>query len=284
MSSILKALKKVENRYPEAIEVRSWPRKIDAKKAVSGSARRFPFFNRVTLIILAVSLVVGLTWYILLRNPSFVKKFLLPGNAYVPKKAVPVPRPRKITPPAKTAVEKTPEAESDQAPPTVGTESVPATESLENKIPPESFSDIPPEVEKKKIREPVAEAPVLKKEKRRVIASVKDSKIPDPSPPPVAREKETPQKIKTGKKNKTAKPAVRKPRRKNEPIATDSTGETGLNLQALVWSDDPGSCLAVIDDIIVRKGGRVKGYIVSGIGRNHVIVRKSGKKWKLKFK
>ncbi len=134
----------------------------------------------------------------------------------------------------------------------------------------------------------IEKTPVQKREKRKIIASVKDSKISEPASLPVVKKPPIVAKKETGKKlvEKKAKPAkaAAKISTKKKPSLAGPAEETGLNLQALVWSDDPGSCLAVIDDIIVRKGGRVKGFTVANIERNHVIVRKSGKKWKLMFK
>lgn len=56
-----------------------------------------------------------------------------------------------------------------------------------------------------------------------------------------------------------------------------------LELQAIVWSDDPESCFAVINGRIVRTGGTVDGVAVSEIGKDSVSLRLGGRTWTMRM-
>jgi len=56
-----------------------------------------------------------------------------------------------------------------------------------------------------------------------------------------------------------------------------------LKVQALVWSDDPGSRWAMVNDRIVRTGSSIDGATVTYIGEDHIIVKEGGEEWELKF-
>lgn len=55
--------------------------------------------------------------------------------------------------------------------------------------------------------------------------------------------------------------------RRSEAIIPD------LELQAIVWSEDPKSCSAMINGRLVPLGGEVGGFTVDEIGRNYVSVK-----------
>jgi hypothetical protein len=55
--------------------------------------------------------------------------------------------------------------------------------------------------------------------------------------------------------------------RRSETIIPD------LELQAIVWSEDPKSCAAMINGRLVPLGGEVGGFTVDEIGRNYVSVK-----------
>jgi hypothetical protein len=56
-----------------------------------------------------------------------------------------------------------------------------------------------------------------------------------------------------------------------------------LELQAIVWSDDPASCFAVINGRIVRPGGMVDGVSVVEIDKETVSLKLGEKTWTLRM-
>jgi hypothetical protein len=57
----------------------------------------------------------------------------------------------------------------------------------------------------------------------------------------------------------------------------------GLELQAIVWSDDPRSCFAVINGRIVRSGGMVDGVSVLEVGKDSVSLKLGDRTWTLRM-
>jgi hypothetical protein len=56
-----------------------------------------------------------------------------------------------------------------------------------------------------------------------------------------------------------------------------------LELQAVVWSDDPRSCFAVINGRIVRSGGMVDGVSVLEVGKDSVSLKLGDRTWTLRI-
>jgi hypothetical protein len=56
-----------------------------------------------------------------------------------------------------------------------------------------------------------------------------------------------------------------------------------LELQAIVWSEDPKSCSAMINGRLVRSGERVGEFTVDEIGRNYVSVKSGLRSGKLRM-
>jgi hypothetical protein len=67
-------------------------------------------------------------------------------------------------------------------------------------------------------------------------------------------------------------------------IPVKQARESGLYLQAIAWSSDPMSRIAVINGQVLREGGSVERVIVSHIGKNEVIFRKQKEQWKQLFR
>ncbi|MDY7037683.1 MAG: hypothetical protein SV375_16165 [Thermodesulfobacteriota bacterium] len=75
MSSILKALKRLENQQPQKDDGQSQTRKIDTKKAMNKRAKGTWLFNRVlSLSFLFIFLVVG-GWFIFNNKTRLIKMF-----------------------------------------------------------------------------------------------------------------------------------------------------------------------------------------------------------------
>ncbi len=60
--------------------------------------------------------------------------------------------------------------------------------------------------------------------------------------------------------------------------------ETDMNLQAIVWADNPDQKMVVVNDRILHEGASEKGVVISLIGEDYVIFFKNGEKWKQTIK
>jgi hypothetical protein len=56
-----------------------------------------------------------------------------------------------------------------------------------------------------------------------------------------------------------------------------------LELQAVVWSDNPESCFAVINGHIVRANGMVEGVTVTEISPDAVFLKHGDKAWRIRM-
>ena len=77
------------------------------------------------------------------------------------------------------------------------------------------------------------------------------------------------------------------PKVASEPLAklpVRQANDTGLELQAIAWSDDTGSRIAVINSRIVREGGAVEGVSVVRINPDGVVFKNGGETWQQDFR
>ena len=66
-------------------------------------------------------------------------------------------------------------------------------------------------------------------------------------------------------------------------IPVKQTGESKLELQAIAWSSDPKSRLAVVNGRVVREGESIDSVIIMHIGKDEVIFKKGSEEWKQLF-
>jgi hypothetical protein len=66
-------------------------------------------------------------------------------------------------------------------------------------------------------------------------------------------------------------------------IPVKQPNQTKIELQAIAWSKDPKSRLAVINGLILRERESIDNVIVMHIGKDEVIFKKGGEEWKQIF-
>lgn len=127
-----------------------------------------------------------------------------------------------------------------------------------------------------KLSEPDKEEATQKEEFREDPEKRKQS---DPPQPNSARERNSPSKTAAEKENPTTVPAKTPPTREEGPPIEGPE----LKLQAIVWSESPENCFAVINGVIVRVGGKVEGVSVTEIGTDYVSFKSGQRTWKTKM-
>jgi hypothetical protein len=142
----------------------------------------------------------------------------------------------------------------------------------------------------KKVREAkISTVPISQREQAREPASV--VKKPAPEPERMVKKEE---RIPLPSRDETALPVLAKPLQESAPqvsIKPAAAIETGmseapipdLELQAIVWSEDPKNCSAMINGRLVRSRDQVGGFTVDEIGRNYVSVRSGLRSGKLRM-
>jgi len=61
------------------------------------------------------------------------------------------------------------------------------------------------------------------------------------------------------------------------------SNQTKIEVQAIAWSNDPKSRLAVINGLILRERESIDNVIVMHIGKDEVIFKKGSEEWKQMF-
>jgi hypothetical protein len=88
------------------------------------------------------------------------------------------------------------------------------------------------------------------------------------------------------------KTIVRKDDEKHEPyvkpgqfagVPVKRSSETKIEIQAIAWSKDPISRLAVINGLILREGESIDNVMIVDIGKDAVVFEKDEQKWKQVF-
>jgi len=85
-------------------------------------------------------------------------------------------------------------------------------------------------------------------------------------------------------KRKAEKSGQNSKNRRILSIPVKQAAESKLQLQAIAWSSDPKSRIAVINGRVLREGGSVERVLVTHIGKNEVIFKKGREEWKQLFR
>lgn len=262
MSSILKALKKLESDSSHQDIFIPWPRNIQRKRnGITDTGRTGRTAKKIILIAaLLVIVASGAMWFG--RKQVSIKGLDSGTISSSVKEETKKPAAELKTPyhPAPSALEKKPLPVSKQEStlvekpkprpkkPTVG------APRHQKRVTP-TTSPVKPYQEKKFESFNKAQSPLIEKE----------TKPPTPM-------------LKSDKEEKSA--VI--PKKQSSPI--EQMDGNRLKLDAIAWSDDPKKRIAVINGRIVREGESVEGYVIIRIDVEEVIVREGGKSWRLVFR
>ena len=254
MSSILKALKKLENGFSEQREIRPRLQKRLKKKSIHQRVIGAWLDNKRFFIIFAVVILAVGGWLVLNRESREE---------------------------GQTTVAKT------------------TTKSVESVGIPEKKASIPNMVQQKRPigkdiekSEPNTKAAKMKtispsKLERKAPALFAKKEINPPNPLSHAEKKASVPNInqkETSTREDEEKSEQNIKAERFESIPLKQANETRLEIQAIAWSSDPESRIAVVNSRIVREGGSVEGAFVTNIGKDEIIFRKGGEEWRQIFR
>lgn len=283
MSSILKALKKLEKESPQQDESVSWPQKIDTKKAISQNTRGALIFKKFIAVFFMAAVLAAGVWLFLGEKPFRIKKYFA-GAGFFNKSDG---EEKTASGPVRKKVEKRPVQ-------------VPRREIVEKKMPrlsarkttrvsvPKMDTGAAKTSEKsgpvKKVDQKmlahvrkVSEKP-LKAEARgengideRVTISEKKSSGPglDQRKTPAMRQAEKPDSGETAEERKFM----------SAKIMDDSK----LELQAIAWSVDVKKRIAVVNGRVLREGATIEEFTITRIGKDEVVIMVGNEFRKLVF-
>ncbi len=363
MSSILNALKKLENQTSQQQQDQPWPQ-VDTKEAIRKRARGTWLFHRLAVFILILGVLIGLGaggWFLMgrrlsLEAPDPVAEKAHPASTVIAKtKKEPVTPERSSVPDIsqkKREQRSQTTGKGQESQKTLGSDAPEKESSSKTRASSltKNVRDTSEDVRKRakpvmSIAEKKPSAPRKSREIRKPPASVKTgsampgpslaeekppepsriSNVPKPPPAPFEKIKEEPERpvltekmaaeldmlqdaidemrdvadmekaaqlellekeIRTLRDREIAKPSPQETRRSPAPSPErrpKRVSNSKFKVQALVWSDDPKRRFAVINNRVVRTGGSVDGALLTHIGNDHVILKKGGEEWELKF-
>ena len=276
MSSILKALKRIEGESPPQ-SFPSLPDSVDPKQSVSSNARRLWFLRRLITVSLILLVIVAAA-ILIYHQRQFIAAKLFSAES-------PAVKPQK---------EGSPEEKSN-----LFRAKIPRTSSKQVKRKPgqtrlakHRTKTAAPGQNTKVFREDVnPQRPAVAVDRQTpktmpVISQQRpDSGTTDKksAPKKTSRKKLTASKKSiVGKRAAASTPAagVKKP---GKAKTYDKLNDSKLKLQALAWSSDAGRRMAVINGRIVREGESVDGYQINQIRQEDVVVTDGRQSWSLEF-
>ncbi len=283
MSSILKALKKLEKESPRQEEAVSWPQKIDTKKAISKRTKGTWIYRKFISVFFVVVLLAAGVWLFLSQKPVWIKKYFV-GAGFFDRNS----------------------GESKTA-------SIRIRKDVKKGPVPVSKREI---FQKKMTGPSIVKASRPDSQKRNT-GTVKDSKKPDQvkkvdrkKPAPVRKTHENTLKMglneKAGNDERDAIPETKTSRTgmdQKKPATLmkaerPGPGETAeekkfvsakimddsrLELQAIAWSLDVKKRIAVINGRVVREGATIEEFTISRIGKDEVFIMVGNEFRKLVF-
>ena len=254
MSSILKALKKIESELPEKGETLFLQQEIDTQKIIHKRIKNNLRFNKQFFIIFAAIILAAGGGLVLGRKPW--EKVPSPVAKTETKHSKPLSRIGEKTADRNLSQKKKP-AKRDG-------EKIAAVTQAANK-------EFPPAITPRE-KEPIS----VKRTEVKVSKSLSrnDKRIAGQN----LIQKDNNIKYRAEKSGQYSK------NRRILSIPVKQAGESKLQLQAIAWSSDPKSRIAVVNGRVLREGGSVEKVLITHIGKNEVIFKKGREEWKQMFR
>lgn len=304
MSSILKALKKLESEAPPRTEdaAPSLQRAMNVRRTIHDRFQKARLIRGLLLTLAGITILTAGAWLYLNRRQLPIVKEVYPGGE-IARSVSPPPdwEAQTVSPPSPAPVPETPVTTADQRPA------------------PEAERPPPPEPER---LASVSEAPAVK---RPIQGTPAPRNPPTPKKPPARTPVRThssepaparPKPTETAAKSEISRPpetapvpppaaASPKPEPPPAPAPADpppptqtaaASGSSGLyaslaqrsdprfHIQALVWSPDTAGRMAMINGNIVKTGGVVGDARILHIGENFLVFQEKGNRWRQPFR
>jgi len=281
LSSILKALKKIEEASPPPEAFPSLPRPVDSQQALNSKTAKRRRLRRI-LIFLALLLVVFIAAvFFYSQRRMIIAKILPPATTGKQSNSLAETSQEKQVFRAKIRAgskksAQLPSAENrplkNQTKPAATVSS--AEKFQTNKPPDTSQTGANP-------RQPIAAVPKPETTAELNAKVVKPLKKSSSITGAVPFEKPVTPKTNAPGESTAAMP--KKTTASRSKVTYDRMEDSKLKLQALAWSDDNARRMAVINGQIVREGQSVDGYQIMQIRQEDVVVSDGGKSWRLEF-
>jgi len=271
LSSILKALKKLENEYPSSGYDQPWLKDIDEKEAFFDRLKGSLTTYRQRYAICAAVLLTFIVSAAIIFKTGYFKKTAAPLLAEKQQVEAVIPAP---------SLQKRAQAPSISTSKRSSQPKLFYSQRTENQNLPSTRSA---------------------KETGQVLSTRKPTKVLSPAaktsvvplqqpvrPQTAIKASKSFSSLQPGRDTQTGKeasvPNISKSYKLDGTVDTKTLNDVDVKLQAISWSENPEKRLAVINSSIVRQGDRVGSYIVTQINKDDVLVRQEKEIWVLPFR
>jgi len=277
LSSILKALKRIEGQAPAPQSFPALPDSVDAKQAVNSNARK-RWLRRRFITVSLVLLVIAVTAVIVFQQRQFVTSKIFPaGSPATKQKKTKAPEEKskifrsKISP----ATDRQATRKSEPA--------RPARQQIKTVAPGQKTQNFRTNTPSSGSRVDVGQKPP------KPMPAISSKQLPSgiiskkSSPKRPSRQGLTPSKKSiAGKRTAPSKPAAATQKTRKEKTYA-KLNDSKIKLQALAWFNDAARRIAVINGRIVREGESMDGYQINQIRQEDVVVSDGRQSWSLEF-
>jgi len=271
LSSILKALKKLENEHPSSGADQSWLKAIDGKEAGFDRLKENWITHRRVYTILAVLLLVFAAVIPLNLKFGFLKTTSIPLISEKQQSIAVIPEPS-LKNESRLSSGSEPAVNLKQILPEIARKESPKLPHARHAR--KESADVPINKSDMVLRpEPMTRAPALRQSAPRPAPTKSSKALPTSQPGSdtrTAEEKSTPR-----------LPELSEP---EQVVDAEILDDPEMKLQAISWSENTEKRLAVISGKIVRQGDRVGSYIVIQINKDDVAVRQGKELRKMVFR
>jgi len=277
LSSILKALKRIEVQSSRTDSFFTMPQTIDTKQVNNSKVRRRWFIpGLITGFLILLVMIIAAIILFSQQQPIITKKFPAavsdkqeedPASLFEKSNIFKAKIPPRSNSLAKRSPKKAQLAKKQK------NSSLPAVDT--KKMPAKARSIVPKVTVDQQDTKPTT---TVRSPKPGTTATLKKAQQSRPTPKDTAASKKTV----AARSVPSGKPAT-KAKKADRTRSYDRLDDAKLKLQALAWFSDASKRMAVINSHIVREGGSVDGYQVTQIRRQDVVVSDGNKSWRVEF-
>jgi hypothetical protein len=267
LSTILKALKRIDQTTPPPDDLQTWPPKIDTQKTVKARIHKIWLYRKVVLALILILVLIAAGWLAYSQKHWLASKILpqkpaAKGPIYQAKIDSGSDEPRAAVPQKEPAL-KPQNARS-------GAASGPRPTGAGR---PSGKLPLTPAPQKSKINRIYASSGKTQSPGTNIAAKSKPSRLPMADSEKSIQRETRPAAAAAPTKN--SPPRVARSYRRLE--------DSKLDLQAIAWSKDAKRRIAVINGHIVREGESVEGFMVNQIRQEDVVVNDGTVSWQLEL-
>lgn len=266
LSTILKALKRIDQTTPPPDDIQTWPPKIDTQKTVKTRVHKIWLHRKVYLTVILIVVLIAAGWMAYsqrhwLAAKIFPQKTPPKGPIYQAKIKPKADESRSVVSKKKSTVKRQNVGS--------GTESGPHPAGV----------DQPP---RKLPRTPLSQ----KIQKNKILPSTRKVQPPAARITSKSNTSRLPSAVSEKPAQSDSQPGSAAPVKKSSSQVERSyrrLDDSKLKLQAIAWSKDASRRIAVINGHIVHEGESVEGFLVNQIRQENVVVNDGTASWQLEF-